>query len=112
MTIKSKKEITNNDLYDFLVTKFDNIDNSFKDVDSRFNDVDKRFNNIESRFGNVDIRFDGIEGRLEKLEITQDYMLGELKELKEEKIVGTYRSQRMESWIMLAAKKLDLPYNP
>ncbi len=105
MKIKSKKEITNNDLYDFLVSKFDNIDN-------RFNDVDKRFNDVESRFGNVDIRFDGVEGRLEKLEITQDYMLGELKELKEEKIVGTYRSQRMESWIILAAEKLDLPYNP
>lgn len=71
------EKITNTDLFNFLVERFDKIDN-----------------------------------RLDRVELTQDFVLGELKDLKEEKIVGNYRSQRMESWIAKAAKKIKLPYNP
>ncbi len=92
----ANKQITNNDLYDFLVDRFDKIDGKFTEVDNQFSQVDDRF--------------DQIDGRLDNLENTQDYILGELRDLNEEKTVSAYRSVRIESWVIKAAKKLDLPY--
>lgn len=80
-----------NEIFDFLVKRFDQID-------AHFDRLETRVGSIETRMGNV--------------ESTLDFVLGEIRTLNEEKTVGSYRSRRMESWIQKASKKINLPYNP
>lgn len=65
----------------------------------------------EQEITNNDL-YEFISEKFIKLENTQDYMLGELKLLNGEKTVSAYRSTRIENWVIEAAKKLNLPYNP
>lgn len=83
----------------------------FEFLSERFTHIDKRFEQIDQRFEQIDQRFDKVEERLNRLEVGQDYIFGELKALRQESVVSGHRSQRMESWIIRAAKKIDLPYN-
>ncbi len=53
-----------------------------------------------------------MESKIDNLQNTQDYILGELKTLNEEKTVSGYRFRRMEQWIEKASKKINLPYTP
>ena len=59
-----------------------------------------RFNHIDQKFDQVDQRFVRIESRLGNLENSTDYMMGELKDIREELVVGSHRSRRMEGWII------------
>ena len=70
------------------------------------------FNFLVKRFDGVDLRFDKIEERLNRLEINQDFMIGELKILNEERLIGTHRANEIEGWVTKAANKINLPYNP
>lgn len=97
---------------DFLIKQFDRIDTRFNSIDQRFAKIDQKFDQIDERFEKIDIRFNTIENKITNLQNTQDFMLGELKLLSEDKIVSSYRSRRMESWIEKAAKKLEIPYTP
>lgn len=70
------------------------------------------FSFLVKRFDGVDLRFDKIEERLNRLEINQDFMIGELKTLNEERLIGTHRTNEIEGWVIKAANKINLPYHP
>lgn len=92
-----------------LNSRFDEIDNRFKKIDSRFDLQDASFNELleflTKQFGNI-------EARLSNLEVNQDYTIKQIQDLRQENAFGGHKSNRMENWIIKAAKKIDLPYNP
>lgn len=111
-------------------TQNDNLDTKFGAINSRFDDLidflGEQFENIKIQFDSVNIRFDGvkgqfaevkselgeIKGRLTRLEDGQDKVWHEIVELRQENKVGAYRVGRVEDWVIKAAKKIHLPYNP
>lgn len=77
-----------------------------------FNFLVKRFDAIDERFDKIETRSNKFEFRLGRIENTQDHILGELKALSEERIIGTHRTNEIEDWVIKAAKKINLPYHP
>lgn len=94
-----------NELIDFLTRRFDKID-------QRFERIDERFDGIDEQLVGHDTTFVSISERLDNLENGQDRILGELLLLRQESTVSSHRSRRMEEWIIAAAQKIGIPYNP
>lgn len=73
------------------------------------------FDFLSLKFEAVDLKLEKLD-KLEKefsvMQNTMDLVIGELKSIREEITMGAHRSYRMESWIVKAAKKINLPYNP
>ncbi len=106
------------ELINFLVSQFDRVEkrltsleNGQEKILSRVTSLEKGQQQILTRVMSLENGQEKTISRLTGLENGQDHILGELKTLNEDKEVGAYRSRRMESWIVRASKKIDLPYN-
>jgi chromosome segregation ATPase len=86
----------------------------------------KEINKLETRLDNVDIRLDKVETRLDNMEIKLDKfqdklsevgslmrrILKELTDMRTELKLVIYRLGEHDQWIIKAAKKIAIPYNP
>ncbi len=99
-----------------LNTEADNLESRFDRLESKFDEfidfVTIQFQKVEQRFDSIDQLFEKVDERLDKLENRMDFSIGELKEMRQENIVAAHRSHRIESWVIKASKKINLPYHP
>jgi uncharacterized metal-binding protein YceD (DUF177 family) len=99
------------------------FDQRFDTVDQRFDTVDRRFDAVDQKFSVVDYNF--TEVRRDISQVKQD--MGQMKQdliteidrfvvlhqtLDVELVSLRSRCERMESFMVQVAKRLDLEYNP
>lgn len=85
----------------------------------RFDSIEKRLELLEIGQENILRRLTGVEtdqkkmlGRMDKVKIGQDKAWKAISDLSQELKVANYRSERVENWVVKAAKKIQLPYRP
>jgi uncharacterized coiled-coil DUF342 family protein len=59
--IQNNQNISNKELLDFLIKKFDGIDQKFVAIDQKFDAIDQKFDAIDQKFLGIDKRFDAID---------------------------------------------------
>ena len=62
----------NAELFEFLMSKFDAVDERFQQLDLHFRQIDERFKQVDERFEQIDVQFNRfkrvIYGRIDRLE--------------------------------------------
>ena len=94
-----------NELFDFLVKRFDS-------VDSRLDRLEDRVGSLENKVDSLETKVGVLENKMGVVEITQDSILGQLQTLNQEMAISNHRMARIENWTIKAAKKINLPYHP
>ena len=118
-----KKDITNNEMFDYMQQGFADMIDRFEKVDDRFEKVDDRFDKLESRFDRLEkytIKgFDRIDKALEtkassadlrKVMDTLDKILKQQEISDDERLVMQFQLTRIHDWVELAAKRIDLEF--
>ncbi len=59
--IQNNQNISNKELLDFLIKKFDGIDQKFVAIDHKFDAIDQKFLGIDKRFDAIDQKFVAID---------------------------------------------------
>ena len=77
-----------------------------------FNFLVKRFDSVDLRLDSLETKVDALENKMGVVEITQDSILGQLQTLNQEMAISNHRMARIENWTIKAAKKINLPYHP
>ena len=81
------------------------------EVDKRFDQIDIRFNQVDRRFERIEERLDKIERKMDKLTTMMVEIVGELKTIREEIIVGFHQVRRHTDQIEIIGKHLGLALN-
>jgi predicted nuclease with TOPRIM domain len=64
----AQRDLTNKQLLDLLVAKFDGLENRLDNLEKRFDGLEKRFDGLENRFDSLETRFDALEHRFDSFE--------------------------------------------
>jgi len=104
-----KKDITNNEMFDYMQQGFADMIDSFEKVDDRFDKLEKYtikgFDRIdkalETKASSADLRkvMDTLDKILKQQEISDD-----------ERLVMQVQLTRIHDWVELAAKRIDLEF--
>lgn len=78
--MKVKSELQQ--IKEFLILKFNQIDERLDKIESKLNKIGSRLDNVESRLDKVESRLDKIELRLDKIEDRLEKVEHQVKELK------------------------------
>ena len=66
--IQNNQNISNKELLDFLIKKFDGIDQKFVAIDQKFDAIDQKFDAIDQKFDAIDQKFLGIDKRFDAID--------------------------------------------
>ncbi len=84
--IQNNQNIGNKELLDFLIKRFDIIDQRFDANDKRFDIIDQRFDIIDQRFVANDKRFDAIQNQhIADFKTLVEFLAGEFDKIHQTK---------------------------